>query len=117
MEDVRMAVPKTAPISKRQPVPVDAELYLQLKEYSKLTGVPIARLVDSGLREYISTTLAARMETLTKYVAGDRMVTEADMAELAPSAAYSAADVATEGTVLDASPALAIAALPDWAKD
>jgi len=52
--------------SDRIPVPVDSNMHLQLKAYSDLTGVPIARVVREAVSDWLSTTGQARMETLTQ---------------------------------------------------
>lgn len=92
---------KSARTSKRQPVPVDADIYETLRTYSKITGVPIARVVDQALRLHIETVITTRLETLQKYAAGDRAIPVADIPIL-PSAKYTLNDAMSTATVLDA---------------
>jgi hypothetical protein len=53
-------------MSTRQPVMIDADLYVRLKEYSQATGVPIARVVARGLTDWLDTVGAARLEGFKK---------------------------------------------------
>ena len=53
-------------ITKRQPVMIDAEVYDRLKAYSEATGIAIARVVASGLTDWLDTVGAARLEALKK---------------------------------------------------
>lgn len=52
--------------SKRVPVMIDAEVYERLKAYSEATGIAIARVVASGLTDWLDTVGAARLEALKK---------------------------------------------------
>lgn len=92
---------KDALKSKRQPVPVDADVYDTLRTYSKLTGVPIARIVDQALRLHIETVLSTRMEALQKYAGGDRTVATV-VIPLIPSAKYTMDDAMSTAPVLEA---------------
>lgn len=112
-----MAVKNDGPISKRVPVPVEGQLYLKLRAYSQLTGVPVARIVHAALVEYEQTVLAARMETLSKYCNGDRAIPVAEVPPLIPSAAFTADDAMSDAVVLEAAPPAPTNELPDWAKD
>jgi hypothetical protein len=45
---------------------IDSAVYARLQEYSAATGVPIARVVASGLTDWLDTVGAARLEALKK---------------------------------------------------
>lgn len=114
----------TAERSKRQPVPVDAAQYEFMRNYSKLTGIPIARIVRDAIQAHIDITLSTRLEALAKYTAGDRMAaSEVPDTPIEPSARFTADDAMSSATVLEGGPApvqlpdIAPAVLPDWAQD
>lgn len=111
-----MATKNDGPISKRVPVPIEGQLYLKLRAYSHVTGVPVARIVHMALTEYEQTVLTTRMESLSKYCNGDRGIPAAEV-PLVPSPAFTADDAMSEAVVLEAAPAAPPEALPDWAKD
>lgn len=52
--------------SNRQPVMIDAALHARLKEFSAATGIPIARVVASGLTDWLDTVGEARLAMLKK---------------------------------------------------
>jgi hypothetical protein len=115
----------TAVRAKRQPVPVDATQYEFMRNYSKLTGIPIARIVRDAIQAHIDVTLSTRLEALAKYTAGDRMAaSEVPDTPIEPSARFTADDAMSAAPVLEASPAPAVqlpdsapAVMPDWAQD
>lgn len=88
--------------SKRQPVPVDADIYEFLKSYSLLTGIPVARIVNRGLREHINDVLTLRMAAMQTRAAGDQA--KALDLPIVPSAVYTMDDAMSVAPVLEANP-------------
>lgn len=113
-----------SPSSKRQPVPVDADLYEKYRNYSKLTGIPIARLTRDALQAHYDVTLATRLETLSNYMAGDRIAaSEVPDTPIEASAVFTADDAMSSAPVLEGGPAMvtlpdsAAPVIPEWAQD
>lgn len=107
------------PKSKRQPVPVDADIYNRYKQYSELTGIPIARLVREALQERYDVVLAARLEKLQEYCAGKRgadLPADGPAVEDAgqPSPLYTTADAMSAAPVLDAPGHAEDGVPPEW---
>jgi hypothetical protein len=48
----------------RIPVQIDGDTYRRAREYSETTGVPVARLVDKAVNEYLDRHGREHMQTL-----------------------------------------------------
>lgn len=50
--------------TKRIPVQVDEETYSRARDYSESTGVPIARVIDKAVNEYLDKHATAHVRAL-----------------------------------------------------
>lgn len=116
-----MAVRPAVPSSRRQPVPVDAELYEKFRSYSKLTGIPVAALVRRALQAHYDDVLTVKLEGMaTNCPGGDvkLQLSEVPPTPIDPSPAYTLADQMADAPVLEAGPLPAAQVeLPDWARE
>jgi hypothetical protein len=60
-----MSKPSSSPSTVRVPVMVNRTIYNELKSFSEVTGVPVARLVQEALEDFRATSLQARLDALT----------------------------------------------------
>lgn len=121
-----MAVRMAVPASRRQPVPVDAELYEKFRSYSKLTGIPVAALIRRALQAHYDDVLATKLESMAANCPGGAVKLQPQEVPNTPieaSAVFTAADAMSDATVLEGGPApvplpdVAPAAIPEWAQD
>lgn len=101
------------PQGETQHTRISRKVHAKYKAYSQITGIPMARLIDRALEDWMDTTGEARLESLRQYAAGRRQIEPLVVEQLLePTPVYTAVDAMANTPVLNAE-----TGLPDWAQD